>query len=138
LLWRSPRRGPPSISISSREDRSKLEEAAAFLRQYEDRLVIEHLLAAAPERTRASFYRTSAGAEIDLVLEVPGQRSPWAIEIKRGLAVRPRKGFHYALEDIAPARGLVCYPGDDRYAISEEIEVIGVRALAEEIAATAR
>ena len=31
------------------------------------------LLAAAPERTMASFYRTAAGAEIDLALELPGQ-----------------------------------------------------------------
>lgn len=33
--------------------------------------VIENLLAAAPERTHASFYRTSAGAQIDLVLDLP-------------------------------------------------------------------
>jgi len=36
--------------------------------------VIESLLAAAPEQTKASFYATSAGAEIDLVLELGGTR----------------------------------------------------------------
>ena len=35
--------------------------------------VIENLLAVAPEGTMASFYRTSAGAEIDPVLELPAQ-----------------------------------------------------------------
>jgi predicted AAA+ superfamily ATPase len=34
-------------------------------------MVIEHLLAAAPPLTSASFYRTAAGAEIDLLLELP-------------------------------------------------------------------
>ena len=49
--------------------------------------IIENLLSAAPDSTNASFYRTGAGAEIDLVLEFPGGRR-WAIEIKRGL--RPK------------------------------------------------
>ena len=64
--------------------------------------VIENLLAAAPPRTVPCFYRTAAGAEIDLVLELPGRHGRWAIEIKRGLAVAPGKGFHIAREDIAP------------------------------------
>ena len=34
--------------------------------------VMENLLAVVPGRTQASFYRTSAGAEVDLVLELPG------------------------------------------------------------------
>src|SRR3546814_14642539 len=60
--------------------------------------VIENLLAAAPEGAMASFYRTSAGAEVDLVLELPGGEV-WAMEIKRGLTAKPRKGFHTARED---------------------------------------
>lgn len=44
--------------------------------------VIESLLAVAPDRCEASFYRSSGGAEIDLLLTLPGRR-PWAIEIKR-------------------------------------------------------
>ena len=50
--------------------------------------MIENLLAAAPERTADSFYRTAAGAEIDLVLDLPGG-GRWAIEIKRAMAARP-------------------------------------------------
>lgn len=91
--------------------------------------VIENLLAVAPERTRASFYRTSAGAEIDLVLELPGSRRPWAIEIKRGLTTRPAKGFHNAIEDIQPARKFVVYAGTERYPIGNGIEAIGLREL---------
>ena len=44
--------------------------------------VIENLLAVAPPATQAHFYRSAAGAEIDLVLELP-KRQHWAIEIKR-------------------------------------------------------
>ncbi|MEO8902959.1 MAG: ATP-binding protein [Polyangiaceae bacterium] len=91
--------------------------------------VIENLLAAAPPRTQASFYRTSAGAEIDLVLELPG-RARWAIEIKRGLSPRLEKGFHLACDDIEPKRRFVVYSGEDRYPVSAEIEAIGVREMA--------
>ena len=54
--------------------------------------VVENLLSVAPERTAASFYRTAAGAEVDLVLDLPGI-GRWAIEIKRGLAPRLDRGF---------------------------------------------
>jgi predicted AAA+ superfamily ATPase len=92
--------------------------------------VIENLLAVAPARTLASFYRTSAGAEIDLVLELPGTRGLWAIEIKRGLAASPTKGFHHAREDLNPKRSFVVYSGDRRYPIAEGIEAIGLRDMA--------
>ena len=34
--------------------------------------IIENLIASAPAQTHASFYRTAVGAEIDLLLEIPG------------------------------------------------------------------
>jgi predicted AAA+ superfamily ATPase len=96
--------------------------------------VIENLLAVAPERTQASFYRTSVGAEIDLVLDLP-QGARWAIEVKRGLTAKPEKGFHIACEDLQPARRFVVYSGDTHFPISSDIEAIGVRALAETLTA---
>jgi predicted AAA+ superfamily ATPase len=95
--------------------------------------VIENLLAVAPPRTSASFYRTAAGAEIDLVLDVP-KRGRWAIEIKRGVAPKIEKGFHIACEDVRPARRFVAYSGADRYPLGAGIEAIGVRELAAELA----
>ncbi len=91
--------------------------------------VLENLLGAAPERVKAHFYRTAAGAEIDLVLEMPGGK-PWAVEIKRGLAPKLDRGFHHAREDLDPERSFVVYPGDDRYPKGEGIEVIGLGELA--------
>jgi len=59
--------------------------------------VLENLIQAAPERTVASFYRTAAGAEIDLLLEIPSH-GLWAIEIKRSLADGQRRA------SISPVR----------------------------------
>jgi predicted AAA+ superfamily ATPase len=92
--------------------------------------VIENLVAAAPDRTLASFYRTSAGAEIDLLLDIPGH-GLWAIEIKSGLGGRPEKGFHIACEDLQPARRFLVNAGDGRYPLSPQVEAISVKALAE-------
>lgn len=92
--------------------------------------VIENLLAVSHPRTRASFYRTAAGAEIDLVLEIPGFRKPWAIEIKRSLSPSLGKGFRSALADLAPERSFVVYAGNERYPVAESTEVIGLPEMA--------
>ena len=97
--------------------------------------VLENLLSAAPARMNASFYRTSAGAEIDLVLELPGGKL-WAVEIKRGLAPRLEKGFHHAREDLQPDQCFVVYSGEERYPKAEGIEVIGLRELATMLSST--
>jgi uncharacterized protein len=98
--------------------------------------VIETLLRAAPERTAASFYRTATGVELDLVLELPGNRR-WAIEIKRGLAPKVEPGLRTALADLRPERAFLVYAGEERYPKGDGIEAIGVQALAQELAALA-
>ena len=96
--------------------------------------VIESLLSVAPDRTEASFYRASGGAEIDLVLTLPG-RQPWAVEIKRSLNPRPSRGFHSACEDVEPEARFVVYPGGERYRVAQDVEALRVVDLASEIAA---
>ena len=76
---------------------------------------IESLLAAAPQRTMASFYRTAAGAEIDLVLEMPGKRGLWAIEIKRSLS----PGFAGIPNPLFAAPNTMMLFGDGKKAIVE-------------------
>jgi hypothetical protein len=92
--------------------------------------VIENLLAAAPERTVASFYRTAAGAEIDLLLEIPGH-GLWAIEVKRSLSGRPEKGFYIACHDLRPDKQFVVNAGLEKYPIDADTVAIGVSALAQ-------
>ena len=93
---------------------------------------LENLLDAAPFNTASGFYRSSNGAEVDLLLEVPGQ-GLWAIEIKRAGNARPRRGFHSACDDIQPARRLLVHAGDERYPIGDGVEALGLRLLAEEL-----
>lgn len=91
--------------------------------------VIENLLALAPERTHSGFYRTSAGAEIDILLQLPGKTKPWAIEIKYGLSPKPSRGFHQAIQDLEAEKAFVVYSGDERFPLSETTEAIGLREL---------
>jgi hypothetical protein len=91
--------------------------------------VIENLLAAAPESAQAGFYRTAAGAEVDLALDMPGGKR-WLVEIKRRLAPKLDRGFHHARADLTPDRCFVVYSGSERYALAPGVEAIGLRDMA--------
>lgn len=93
--------------------------------------VIENLINASPERTEASYYRTSAGAEIDLILNLGSKHGLWAIEIKRSSAPKVNKGFHISIEDIKPKKAFVVYTGNERYPKNSNIEAIGLHELCE-------
>ncbi|QEE37422.1 ATP-binding protein (plasmid) [Octadecabacter sp. SW4] len=84
---------------------------------------IEALLAAAPTGTEPFFYRTSAGAELDLVLRLPGG-DIWAVEIKRTTAPKVSRGFYVGAEDIKASRKLLIYAGEHDVPVAE-----GVRAM---------
>jgi predicted AAA+ superfamily ATPase len=83
--------------------------------------VIENILSTVPSHAEAYFYRTSAGAEIDLVLSFDDQL--WAIEIKRSTAPKVSKGFHHACADIQPTMKWLIYPGSETYQLREKITV---------------
>ncbi len=94
--------------------------------------VIETLISAIHGYPEAYFYRTAAGAEIDLVLNLPGNRR-WAIEIKRSLTPKVGKGFHHGCVDINPDARFIVYPGKERYPITANLEAINLCDLAREI-----
>ena len=91
-------------------------------------LVIENIIAQLPQGATPWFYRTAAGAEIDLLIEY-GASTRIAIEIKRSLAPTVSKGFHHACADVQATHRYVVYPGNERYSLSKEIEVLPVREL---------
>lgn len=95
--------------------------------------VIENLLASLPSGGRATFFRSAAGAEIDLVLELPG-RAPWAIEIKRGANPRPQRGFHHACEDVKPERRYVVCSTSEPFSLGGGVEATGLAGLMAELA----
>ncbi len=83
------------------------------------------------QAVEASYYRSSAGAEIDMLLTWP-DGATWAIEIKRSLAPKLERGFHHGCDDVQPARRFVVYPGVERYALAPQVEVLGLPEMAQE------
>ncbi len=94
---------------------------------------IETLLACAPAGVTGYFYRTSGGAEIDLLLVWPGG-DLWAIEIKRSNAPKVERGFHSACDDLKPSQKWVVYPGQETYPLAADIQAISLHGLCEKLA----
>ncbi len=90
--------------------------------------IIESLISAAPFGTNASFFRTAAGAEIDLILDLPNSRRI-AIEIKRSLSPKLEKGFHIACEDLKPDMQFVVYPGKETYPLSKNVQALSLSSI---------
>lgn len=95
--------------------------------------VVEHVLALMPADAQAFFFRSAAGAEIDLLIERAGGER-WAIEIKRSLTPKLERGFHAACADVKPVHKWVVYPGQERYRIGEDVWVVGLPELARGLA----
>ncbi len=74
-------------------------------------------------QAQACFYRTSHGAELDLVLEFKSGDT-WVIEIKRSSAPTVSKGFHIAANDVKPSRKLLVTPIDTTFVMRDAIEVM--------------
>jgi predicted AAA+ superfamily ATPase len=94
---------------------------------------IENLLQCAPANVQGYFYRTSGGAEVDLLLVWPGG-DVWAIEIKRSLTPKVERGFHAACDDLQPKRKLVVYPGQEPYPLGHDIIATPLFDLCRELA----
>lgn len=88
--------------------------------------VIENIASYLPSYAQMHFYRTSVGAEIDLLLSF-GDKELWAIEIKRSVTPKPEKGFYFACDDLKPQRRFVIYPGKEQYPIGHDVEVISLK-----------
>jgi hypothetical protein len=85
--------------------------------------VLESVSAAA-DGAPMFFYRTSAGAEIDVVIE--SRRRRYAIEIKRSSAPVVTKGFWNGRHDIKAHEAIVIYPGDEPIPLGERVEALGL------------
>jgi predicted AAA+ superfamily ATPase len=95
--------------------------------------VIESLLAVAPAGVAPSFYRSGAGAEIDLLLTWPNGEH-WAIEVKRSTAPKVERGFHSACDDIQPSRKWLVYPGAEAYPMRDGIEAMPLQVAMQTLA----
>lgn len=90
--------------------------------------VIENILSVLPNHVEAYFYRTAAGAEIDLLLKLSGKEL-WAIEIKNSVAPKIKKGFHLACKDIKATRKYVIYGGEDEFPIAKDTTVLSLKGM---------
>ncbi len=90
--------------------------------------VIEQILGLIPDNDQACFYRTNAGAEVDLLLfDLP--KGPVAIEIKYSLSPKVAKGFWNGYEDLKCKKGFVVYPGEEYYPIGKNVFALPVKEL---------
>lgn len=94
--------------------------------------VIENLMAALPLGMTPWYYRTAAGAEIDLVLE-RGPKERYAIEIKRSLAPSLSKGFYLGCEDIGAEKRFLVYPGKERFPMAKDVTAIPLSEMVTEL-----
>lgn len=93
---------------------------------------IENLLACAPAQVQPYFYRSSAGAEVDLLLQWPSGEL-WAIEIKRSLSPKLERGFHEACADLKPARKILIYPGLESFPMGQDVKALPLEQLCKEL-----
>jgi len=99
--------------------------------------VVENIISslkAAGQVFESYFYRTAAGAEMDLLLCMPGGRR-YAFEVKRSLNPAPGKGFWNAHGDLEPVWSYVVYPGEETYPLAQNVSALSVYDLAKTLKA---
>jgi uncharacterized protein len=86
---------------------------------------IESMIAVLPDGAQATFYRTQAGAEIDLIVELgPGKLI--AIEVKLASTPSVSRGFYAGISDLAPIAKWIVHPGNESFPLKDGIEAVGV------------
>ena len=90
--------------------------------------VIENIHSVLPNLAETSYYRTSAGAEIDLVIKL-SYRNVWAVEIKHGTAPKLGKHFSRICDDVGATKKFVVYGGDDEFPIGKDVTMISLPRL---------
>lgn len=85
--------------------------------------VIEQVLQQLPRQVQPYFYRTHAGAEMDLVL-MEGGIPKIGFEIKRSLTPKPSTGLYQSMKDLGLNKAFIIYPGTEVYPLSPEITAI--------------
>ena len=90
--------------------------------------VIEQIIGLLPEGWSYFFYRTGAGAEIDLLL-VDKKNRLIAVEVKYSASPKAERGFWYALEDLSCQKAFIVYPGDETYPSGKNTVTLSIKKL---------
>lgn len=86
--------------------------------------VVEQVAAALPAGAQMGYYRTAAGAELDLVVELGARKA--GIEVKFSAAPKPARGFWQSLADLKPDSAWVIAPVARSYPLAPGVEVVPV------------
>ncbi len=89
--------------------------------------VVEQIYGLVAPHHQVSFYRTAAGAELDVVIETGSRKI--GIEIKFSSAPKVTKGFWQACEDVGVDRAFVLAPVRQGYPFAANVEVLPVHEL---------
>lgn len=85
---------------------------------------MEQILNQIPRGLDTFFYRTQAGAEVDLVLQKQFEQAPIIVEFKHSQTPKLTAGFWSAMNDLKPEACYVVYPGTNSYPLTESVEVL--------------
>ena len=94
--------------------------------------VVEQVAAHLPAGAEMGFYRTAAGAEMDIVVQMGSRRL--ALEVKFSAAPTVTKGFWQSVSDLRPTSSVVVAPVARRYPFRDGVEVVPVWDLPELLA----
>jgi len=92
---------------------------------------MEEVIRTAQAERDAYFYRTHAGAELDLLILRGGRR--YGFELKFEDAPRPTRSMQMVLEDLNLERLWIVYPGDRTFPLKERIELLPISRIDEAV-----
>jgi len=92
--------------------------------------IIEQLFSIKPRWAELYFYRTQAGAELDVVI-TRGGIAKRSVEIKYAVSPSLSKGFYTANEDLGIEKKFVVAPVDESFTMKNDVKVVGPERLAE-------
>ncbi len=94
--------------------------------------VIENIHSVLPYHAETYFYRTAAGAEVDLIIKFSSSKI-WAVEIKYGVAPKLSRHDKQTCKDIGATKKYIVYGGDDEFTVGNEVTVISLCKLMQKL-----
>lgn len=94
--------------------------------------VIENIQSILPQRAETYFYRSAAGAEIDLVIKL-SSKITLAIEIKHSTTPKIPSHFSETCNEIGATHKYIVYSGDDEFPSTQDTTIISLPNLLNKI-----
>jgi predicted AAA+ superfamily ATPase len=92
--------------------------------------VIQQIKSILPDNAQMAYYRTSHGAEIDVVISLP-KNVTIGLEIKFSSTPKLTRGTYEAFDDLKLKHLYVIIPTEDSYQLKPKITVMGLKAFME-------